>query len=318
MPILETSGFRIDYSDAGAGTPVVLVHSSVSGNRQWNSLVRELEPHFRVLAPNLFGYGETTAWQQDGSQTLTDQANLVLSVVQQFPGPIRLVGHSFGGAVALKAATMLGDRISHLFLFEPNPFWLLAQNDRAQAYAEAMELRDFLKRRGAEGDSAAVAERFVDYWVGDGAWALTPEPRQLAYVKLLRPNYYEWDCMKSDEIAIENVAQIPAEAMLVYSAGARRPIREIATLIEKSCPKWSIATVAEGGHMAMLTHPHLINPLVAAFLGVPGLDTSRSRRGGAAPRHRIAALVKSPPAKGELWTRLPRPVPLTHRRIMPQ
>jgi hypothetical protein len=137
-----------------------------------------------------------------------------------------------------------------------------------------MELRDFLKRRGAEGDSAAVAERFVDYWVGDGAWALTPEPRQLAYVKLLRPNYYEWDCMKSDEIAIENVAQIPAEAMLVYSAGARRPIREIATLIEKSCPKWSIATVAEGGHMAMLTHPHLINPLVTAFLGVPGVPVS--------------------------------------------
>jgi len=266
MPILQTSGFRIDYSDAGAGTPVVLVHSSVSGNRQWNSLAQELEPHFRVLAPNLLGYGETTAWQQDGSQTLADQANLVLRVAQQFPGPIRLVGHSFGGSVVLKAATMLGDRVSHLFLFEPNPFHLLAQNGRAEAYAEAMELRDFIKSYGAKGDWAAVAQRFVDYWLGDGAWAVTPEQRQLAYMRLLRPNYYEWDCIKSDAIAIENVAQLSAKAMLVYSAGARRPIREIAQLIEERCPNWSVATVAEGGHMAMLTHPHKVNPLVTKFL----------------------------------------------------
>jgi pimeloyl-ACP methyl ester carboxylesterase len=266
MPILQTSGFRIDYSDAGAGTPVVLVHSSVSGNRQWNGLVQELEPHSRVLAPNLFGYGDTTAWQQDGSQTLADQANLVLRVAEQVPGRIRLVGHSFGGSVALKAAAMLGDRVSHLFLFEPNPFYLLAQNGRADAYAEAMELRDFIKSYGAKGDWAAVAQRFVDYWLGDGAWAVTPEQRQLAYMRLLRPNYYEWDCMKSDAIAIENVAQLSAKAMLVYSAGARRPIREIAQLIEERCPNWSVATVAEGGHMAMLTHPHLVNPLVTKFL----------------------------------------------------
>jgi len=212
------------------------------------------------------GYGETTAWQQDGSQTFADQANLVMRVARQFPGPIRLVGHSFGGAVALKAATMLGDRVSHLFLFEPNPFYLLAQNGRADAYAEAMELRDFIKSYGAKRDWAAVAKRFVDYWLGDGAWAVTPQQRQLAYMRLLHPTYYEWDCMKSEQIAIESIAQICAKAMLVYSAGARRPIREIARLIEERCPNWSVATVAEGGHMAMLTHPHLVNPLVTKFL----------------------------------------------------
>jgi pimeloyl-ACP methyl ester carboxylesterase len=266
MPILETVGFRIEYSEAGAGAPVVLVHGSVSGNRQWKSLVQELEPHFRVLAPNLFGYGETSRWQEEGSQTIADQANLIISLAQQFPGPIRLVGHSFGGSVALKVATMLGGRISHLFLFEPNPFYLLAQNGRAEAYAEAIALRDFIKSYGAKGDWVAVAERFVDYWLGDGAWAVTPEKRRLAYLQLLRPNYYEWDCMESDETEIENIARMSAKAMLVYSAGARRPTREIARLFEERCPNWSVATIAEGGHMAPLTHPHLVNPLVSRFL----------------------------------------------------
>jgi len=266
VPILETSGVRVDYSDAGAGLSVVLVHSSVSGNRQWNGLVRELEPAFRVLAPNLFGYGETTAWHEGRSQTLADQANIVVSVAQQFPGPIRLVGHSFGGSVALKAATLLGDRVSHLFLFEPNPFFLLAQNGRMDAYAEAMDLRDFIKKYGARGDWFAVAERFVDYWLGDGAWAATPEHRQVAYARLLRPNYFEWDCVASDESTIEDVAGIAARAAIVSSAQARRPIREIAGLIAERCPNWTVSTVSEGGHMAILTHPQLVIPLVTTFL----------------------------------------------------
>jgi pimeloyl-ACP methyl ester carboxylesterase len=112
-------------------------------------------------------------WEHDGSQTLADQANLVVRVAQQVPGRIGLVGHSFGGTVGLKAATMLGDRVSHLFLFEPNLFHLLAQNGRADAYAAAMELRDFIKTHGAMSDWAAVAERFIDYWIGDGAWGTT-------------------------------------------------------------------------------------------------------------------------------------------------
>jgi pimeloyl-ACP methyl ester carboxylesterase len=41
---------------------VVLVHGSVSGNRQWLTLTEALKDRYRVLAINLFGYGQTTRW----------------------------------------------------------------------------------------------------------------------------------------------------------------------------------------------------------------------------------------------------------------
>lgn len=266
MPVLERGKLRIDYCDAGSGEPVVLVHSSVSGNRQWKRLVQELEPHFRIMAVNLFGYGETSAWNDDATQTIADQADLVLSLVRDISGPVRLVGHSFGGSVALKAAAMLGRRASHLFLFEPTLFQLLAQNGRGEAYAEAAALRDFIKAHGKKGDWAAVAERFVDYWIGDGGWAAMPPERRLAYMQLLRPNYYEWDCLETDRTTIEELARIPAKAMIAYTPDARRPSREIAQLFEEKCPDWSVVRTAEGGHMAPLTHPHVVNPLIADFL----------------------------------------------------
>lgn len=266
MLILERGKLQIDFSDAGSGDPVVLVHSSVSGNRQWKRLVQDLQPYFRVIAVNLFGYGETSAWNEETIQTITDQADLVLRLVADIPGPVRIVGHSFGGSVASKAAAMLGKRASHLILFEPTLFHLLAQNGHREAYAEAMALRDFIKLHGKKNRWDVAAERFVNYWIGDGGWAAMPDDRRFAYMKLLRPNFYEWDSVNSDKTTIEAFGRVPATAMMVYSPDARRPSREIAQLFEEKCPNWSVVRISEGGHMAPLTHPDVVNPLITDFL----------------------------------------------------
>ena len=62
MPILSKGRVRIDHPDDGQGQTVVLVHGSVSGNRQWLTLTEALKDRYRVLAINLFGYGQTTRW----------------------------------------------------------------------------------------------------------------------------------------------------------------------------------------------------------------------------------------------------------------
>ena len=266
MPVLERGKLRIDFSDAGSGDPIVLVHSSACGNRQWKRLVQDLQPHFRVMALNLFGYGETSAWSEEATQTIANQADLILRLVEDIPGPVRIVGHSFGGSVACKAAAMLGKRASHLFLFEPTLFQLLAQNGHREAYTEVIALRDFIKSRGKNDDWNAAAERFADYWTGDGRWAATPQDRRLVYMQLMRPVYYEWDCLDSDRTTVEGLADLPAKAMLAYTPDARRPSREIAHLVEERCPNWSVVRIGEGGHMAPLTHPDLVNPLIADFL----------------------------------------------------
>ena len=97
MPVLLRDGFRIDYTDEGAGEPVVLVHSSVSANRQWRALAQALSDRYRVLALNLFGYGETTPWPGTSPQSLYAQAQLVLALCAHADAPVHLVGHSFGG-----------------------------------------------------------------------------------------------------------------------------------------------------------------------------------------------------------------------------
>ena len=154
--------FKVDYLEAGASGPVVmLVHSSVSGARQWRRLMDDLKDQCRVRAVNLFGYGKTPSWPAEATQTLSDQARLVEAALPPDAGEIYLVGHSFGGSVAMKVAARLSDRVAGLVLLETNPFYLLAQAGRMDAFAEAMELRNYIKRFGALGEWATAAEKFA-------------------------------------------------------------------------------------------------------------------------------------------------------------
>jgi len=266
MPVLTLGNIRIDYTEEGSGRTVILIHSSVSGNRQWRALTEGLSDRYRVRAINLFGYGETTPWPALKPQSLYAQAQLVLALCRDAQSPVHLVGHSFGGAVALKAASLLGTWAGRLVLLEPNPFHLLRQAGRTGAYLEARALRDHVQCYGALGDWPAVAERFADYWLGDGAWGAMPEKRRAAFVESLPPNLHEWDAVMEERTPIAEW-QLPAVQTLVVSDPAtRRPVREIVELFAQACPHWSFHSIAAGGHMAPLTRPDLINPVVRGFL----------------------------------------------------
>lgn len=271
MPVISQGDVRIDTTDDGSGPAVVLVHSSVSGNRQWRALIDALKPSYRVLAVNLFGYGETTPWP-GGDQTLAAQAELVLAVCRQVAGPVHLVGHSFGGSVALKVAAALGAGVNRLVLLEPNPFYLLHQHGRTEAYVEACGLRDFVKQHGGAGDWERVAARFADYWVGDGTLAAMPEKRRNTFIASMPPNFYEWDCLDAETTSVEEWHRLAADVLVVCARDTKRSVREIFELFREHCKRWSFAEIPEGGHMAPLSRPELVNPIIQRFL-----DAARAR-----------------------------------------
>src|SRR5262249_61227821 len=113
--VSEVADIAVDYIEAGTTGPIVmLVHSSVSGARPWSHLIDHLKDRFRVRAVNLFGYGRTPPWPAGRMQSLDDQARLVEAALPRDAGEICLVGHSFGGTVAMKAAARLEARVSRL------------------------------------------------------------------------------------------------------------------------------------------------------------------------------------------------------------
>jgi pimeloyl-ACP methyl ester carboxylesterase len=267
MPIVQRHGLHIDFLEAGRGAPVVLVHSSASGNRQWRKLVERLSPCHHVIAPNLLGNGATTAWQPSRRQTIADAAQVVLGLVEGFglDTPLQLVGHSWGGAVALQVAHVLGAQVSKLVLYEPMLPGLLKAHGRLQAAAETQALHQHMQRCGDDGNWLAAAERFVDYFNGDGAWAATPPERRQLIASLLPPNLHEWDAamvpMRADAFA-----GVSAQTLLMRGRTTRPALTEMASVLYQRFTHWRLIDVAGCGHMAPLTHADVINAWIVDFL----------------------------------------------------
>jgi pimeloyl-ACP methyl ester carboxylesterase len=268
---------QVDFLEAGTGPVVMLVHSSVSGARQWRRLMDDLKADFHVRAVNLFGYGKTPPWSSEAPQSLEDQARLVETALPANADSFCLVGHSFGGSVAMKLAAGQSGRVTRLVLLETNPFYLLKQSGRADAFAEAMELRDCVKKFGALGEWVMAAEQFADYWGGAGSWQNMPVERRNAFAEGLKPNYFEWDAVMDETTPVEEWGRLlPRSTLLVSDPNTVLPIREITAILRLSCPMWTYKEIAGGGHMAPLTRPDVINPLVRSFLLSQGVDDQAS------------------------------------------
>jgi pimeloyl-ACP methyl ester carboxylesterase len=136
MPVIKVGAFDLDFTDAGSGPAVVLVHSSASGHRQWQRLVEALQSRYRLLAVNLLGYGKTSSWPGTRPLTAADQAELIAAAAELAREPVALIGHSLGGAVALEAAALLSGRVRVLVAFEPILFGHLKAHGPVSAYDE--------------------------------------------------------------------------------------------------------------------------------------------------------------------------------------
>jgi pimeloyl-ACP methyl ester carboxylesterase len=72
--------------------------------------------------------------------------------------------------------------------------------------------------------------------------------------------------MNDDTTAEQWAALLPKDTLLISDSGSALPIREIAAILRGACPAWGYQDVPGAGHMAPLTRPDLINPLVRSFL----------------------------------------------------
>jgi pimeloyl-ACP methyl ester carboxylesterase len=255
--------FAPDCLDAGTGPLVVMLHASLSNARQWSALAASLERRYSTRALNLFGYGRTPAWPTPAGPTLDDYAELVLAAIPAGADGMTLIGHSFGGAVAMQAARRLGGRARNLVLLEPSIFGLLETCGRRDAHAEIMAVA----RDTGLNPPEAAAERFIDYWSGPGAWAATPEQRRAAYRRGIGLVRNEFAAAFGARLTLDEWRDsLPRRTLVTFAADTTRPSREIADLLSLAGAGWDFARINSGGHMSPLTRPELVNPVVAGFL----------------------------------------------------
>src|SRR6266436_4867269 len=107
-------------SESSIASSVIALHCSLSSGHQWARLAEDLAGKHQVITPDISGYGDNVRPFLLPT-TLAEEVDLLSDRLGEAIGPIHLVGHSYGGAIAFKIATdsPLANRVRSLTLIEP-------------------------------------------------------------------------------------------------------------------------------------------------------------------------------------------------------
>jgi len=115
MKRITLHGHELCYVDAGEGPPIAFVHGLMSSSSNWAAQVDRLTGRHRVVAPDLFGHGESA--KPSGDYSLSAHAASLRDLFDALDiASATLVGHSLGGGIALQMAYLFPDRVDALVL----------------------------------------------------------------------------------------------------------------------------------------------------------------------------------------------------------
>lgn len=120
---VDAAGARLHYLHAGTGTPMFLIHGLVGSSANWRNNINALAQNASVYAVDMLNMGKSQRIEGlDASLRAT--ANRIVGVMDSLGvAEADLVGHSYGGAIALMLAALHPKRVRRLILFAPaNPY----------------------------------------------------------------------------------------------------------------------------------------------------------------------------------------------------
>jgi pimeloyl-ACP methyl ester carboxylesterase len=269
MKQLAVDGVEIAYLDEGKGPIVVASHCSSASHKEWLPLIEELKSEWRVLAPDFIGYGQSQPWPATEPFSTAADVQVLLAVAKKARGPLHLLGHSYGAALALEAARTLGSRVKSLTLIEPVSFHLLRLEGRPE-WAEVEGLGRAVLGAVAKGDDREAAKAFMTYWLGRTRWWLSPERFKTAIAATIPKVALEFSIAIDAPTTLQDYAKITAPTLLIVGSKTRAPARAVTDLLAGALPNAERTILQGAGHMSPFTHPAELNRLI--------LDNLNSRR----------------------------------------
>ena len=247
--IALADGSRIVYLEGGQGEPLVLVHGFGANKDNFTRVARWLTPRYRVVVPDLTGFGESSH-PEDVDYGYAAQAERLRAFVQalRLTG-VHLGGNSMGGAIAMSYAAHHPDEVASLWLIDAAGI----------PEAPASELRRLVE--AGQGNPLLVTSeddfaRMMAFALSDPPWiprfAMDVMAQERIANQALERRIF-------DRIALDSVSAdvrgLGTPALIVWGAEDRVIDVGTAEVLHRLLPRSQVVVMPHVGHAPMIERP---------------------------------------------------------------
>lgn len=262
---IDAQGIPTHYHDAGDGSVVLLIHGSgpgVTAHANWRLVFPRLSQHFRVVAPDVLGFGYTEV-PEDVSYDVDTWVSHVAAFLDAL-GIERcsIVGNSFGGALALHLAARYPERVDRLVLMGSagSSFELTPGLDTAWGYEPSREnMRELL-------ELFAYSDGLVDDALIDNRYQASLRPGvQEAYAAMFPAPRQRWiDALALDE---KDLAEVQSQTLVVHGRDDKIIPVAASERLAEVLPKSQLRVFPQCGHWVQIEKADEFYELISNFLG---------------------------------------------------
>ncbi|MDX5413182.1 MAG: alpha/beta hydrolase [Rhodobacterales bacterium] len=269
MPQDIRGGVPTNWITAGSGPrEALLIHCSLGHAGGWARMAAALDDVITGIAYDLPGHGRSADWDGVSDIQGISTAMAVDLITDKARGPVDVIGHSFGGTVALRLAVERPELVRSLTLIEPVLFSIAAA-DRPDL--KVGEDPNMIRYRAAlqAGDLEGAAEAFTTVW-GDGrGWDQMPDSQRKAMTARIHlieagnPGIYG---DVAGMLSGRKLERIACPLLLIRGGDSPEAIAAINDGLARRIPQARQLVLPGAGHMAPMTHPAEVAKAVRDFL----------------------------------------------------
>lgn len=257
-----TPDFAMEYDDAGQGSVVVLLHAFPLSREMWQPQVSALKEEFRVLVPDLRGFGGTDGGLGEAPSIgrMADDVRHLLDALE-IDEPITLCGLSMGGYIALAFAREFPQRLRGLVLADTR-----AEADTEEGKTKRNEMIELARAHGARG----VIEKMLPNLVGESTRRERAEVaetvKQLGAAQRTAGIVAALQALRDRPDATPGLADIQAPTLVVVGHEDTLTPPSLATILALGIEGAELEVIEGAGHLSNLEQPAAFNKVLLNFL----------------------------------------------------
>lgn len=253
---------RIDYDESGAGPTVVLVPGSCSTGAAWRPVMAAWGNRFRCVTTSLLGYGGTAERRTRCDPSIRHEVDVLESVIRKAGGRVHLVGHSFGGLVAVALALRNRMPLASVTVIEAPAAELLRDSGDHEHYRAFRLMTDDYFAAFARGDAGAIAT-MIDFYGGAGTFSSWPSRVRAYAVETTAVNILDWASAYGFPLSATALSAIEIPTLILWGAASHPAAQRANALLGECLRRAETAEIDGATHFMIATHANHVSRLIA-------------------------------------------------------